>query len=51
MQTPLFDALSIPVALVFVGVLAVSALVERWVDGIAASRSAVPTPLENPGTE
>lgn len=51
MEMPLFDALSIPVALMFVGVLAVGALIERWVDGIAARRSAVPPPLENPHTE
>lgn len=51
METPLFDALSIPVTLVFIGVLAVGALVEKWVDSIAARRSAESPPLENPRTE
>ena len=38
METPLFDALSIPLILVFLGVLVAGAVIEGWVDRIAARR-------------
>lgn len=35
----MFDALSIPVALTFVGVLAIGALLEKWMDAATATRT------------
>jgi hypothetical protein len=35
----MFDALSIPVALTFVGVLVIGALLEKWIDATAARRA------------
>lgn len=35
----MFDALSIPVALTFVGVLAIGALLEKWMDATTARRT------------
>lgn len=38
-EMPVFDALSPVIALTFVGVLAIGALIESWIDGAAARRS------------